>query len=333
VNQVRMGVIGLGFMGSRWTRALAEHPAARLTVVSDLRGDLGRDVAARYGAVFIADPLEAAAHSDLDGVAVCTPEHLHVDPAVAAIKSGKPVMVEKPLAHTTEAAELIRDQALSNGVPVLAGHILRFEPRYYALKRAIEAGEVGAVQAVRSERIGLVSDQRVLGGRTSIALYYGVHEFDLCRWYAGDVERIWAARSSGVVEGHGYPVEDLYSVGLVFASGAHGTSMVGWSLPPATPGYGIASFTVIGEHGVLRVNQGEVGLMKVGKGGMLDEDVYYSPEIYDRQFGAIGIEADHFVRVVRGEAESRCTAVDGTEAVRIALAMERAAITGVVSRP
>jgi predicted dehydrogenase len=331
--EVRLGVIGLGFMGGRWARVLAEHDGVRLAAVSDIREEVARQEAERYGAAAVLDPLEAAARSDLDGIVVCTPEHLHTGPALAAIDAGKAVMVEKPLAHTVADAEQIRDLAAQRGVSVLAGHTLRFDPRYAAVRRAIESGEVGAVQAVRTERIGLVSDQDVLAGRTSIALYYGVHEFDLCRWYAGEVEAIWAARSTGILEQRGYPIEDLYSVGLRFASGAHGTSMVGWCLPSGTPGYGIGGFTVIGEYGLLRVAQGEVGFLKVGKDGLSDDDVYYSPEVDGRLYGAVGIEADHFVRVTRGEVEPCCSAADGASAVRIALAMEEAARGGVVVRP
>jgi predicted dehydrogenase len=322
---VPVAVIGLGFMGSQWARALAEHDGARLAVVSDVREDVGTALAERYGARFVPDPVEAAAQADLAAVAVCTPEHIHVDAALAALAAGHALMVEKPLAHTVTAAEAIRDQAAAGGVPVLAGHILRFEPRYAAIHAAVEAGEIGAVQAVRSERIGLVSDQRVLQGRTSIALYYGVHELDLCRWYAGDVAAIWATSSSGIVEAAGYPVADLYSVGLRFASGAHGTSMLGWSLPEGMPGYGVAGFTVIGESGIAQVSQGDVGVRVASTGGARHPDVCYAPELDGRVFGALAIEADHFVRVASGAAEPRCTAADGVDAVRLALAVERAA--------
>jgi len=328
VRPVPVAVIGLGFMGSRWARALAEHPGAELRVVSDVREDVGRPVADRLGARFCPDPLEAAAEPGLEGVAVCTPEHLHVEPALAAVEAGRAVMVEKPLAHTVEEAGRIRDRALERGVPVLAGHILRFEPRYAAARRAIEAGEIGAVQAVRHERIGLVSDQDVLRGRTSIALYYGVHELDLARWYAGEVERVYAERSEGVLRALGYEVEDLYSACLRFASGAHGTAMIGWSLPKATPGYGIGGVTVIGERGVLRIWQGEVGMLAVADSGLRDLDVYYAPEVHGRLRGALAIEADHFVDCARGVAEPLCTANDGAQAVRLSLAMEESARSG-----
>lgn len=328
MNKPRIAVIGLGFMGARWSRALMENGSIDLAVVSDVREDIGKELADAYDAEFVLDPRVAASRSDVDGVVVCTPEHLHVEAALAAIEAGTPVAIEKPIAHTVSAAEQIRDSAQRAGVPVLAGHILRFEPRYAAIRTAIERGEIGEVQAVRSERIGLVADQQILAGRTSIALYYGVHEFDIARWYAGDVASVWAARSSGVVSAAGFDVEDLYSVGLVFESGAHGTAMIGWSLPFRTPGYGVAGFTVIGEIGMLQVRQGDTGYLKVLADGPADDDVHYSPVVHGAMYGAMVVEVDHFIRVVRGDVDPVCSAADGVEAVRIALAMERAADGG-----
>ena len=325
---VRAAVIGVGAMGSRWARALAEHPSARVSVVSDVREDAGRSVAKDLSARFVADPREAAAHPDVDAVAVCTPEHLHVESALAAIDAGKAVMVEKPLADTVDGSEAIRDRAATCGVPLLAGHILRFEPRYAAARDAIAAGTIGTVQALRHERIGLVTDQDVLRGRTTVALYYGVHEFDLARWYAGEVERIYAERGDGVLRAHGYEIEDLYSAVLRFRSGAHGTAMLGWSLPARTPGYGLGAVTVIGERGVIRVSQGDVGLLVVDQDGQRDVDVYYAPAVHGRLRGALAIEVDHFVDCARGAADPACTATDGVEAVRISLAMEASAAHG-----
>ena len=300
MSKPKIAVIGLGFMGEKWSRLVAESGLADLAVVSDVRRELGEEIASTYGATFVPEPAEAAARGEVDGVVVATPEHLHFEASMAAIESGKAVAIEKPIAHTIEDAERIRDRALDAGVPVLAGHVLRFEPRYAAIRNAIDQDEVGEVQAIRSERIGLVADQQILRGRTTIALYYGVHEFDIARWYAGDVATIAAARSTGVVQEAGYDVEDLYSAVLSFRSGAHGTAMLGWSLPPRTPGYGLASFTVIGERGVLQVSQGTTGFMKILSDGPADVDVHYAPEVHGSTYGALGIEVDHFARVVRG---------------------------------
>lgn len=329
MTMVGISVIGLGFMGSRWARCIAEHPGALLRVVSDVREDIGKEAAATWGCEFIGDSLEAVSDPGIQGVVVCTPEHLHVEPALAAIEAGKAVAIEKPLAHSTEAAQGIVASALERDIPVLVGHILRFEPRYAAIARAVHAGEIGAVQAVRHARIGLVADQRALQGRTSIALYYGVHEFDLARWYAGDITSIYAQRSSGILEKEGFAVEDLYSAVMSLSSGGHGTAMLGWSLPSGTPGWGISDVTVFGEDGVLRVDQSSLGFTKVRGDVLENDDVHYSPIVHERMRGAMWIEVDHFVQCVRGDADPLCSARDGAAAVDVSLAMERSADAGV----
>ena len=331
MTAVDLAVIGAGFMGSRWARCIAEHPGARLRAVSDLREDVGKETADKWGCEYVGDPLEAASDPAVDGVVVCTPEHLHVEPALSAIDAGKPLAVEKPLAHSTAAAEVIDERAQKRGVPVLVGHILRFEPRYAAVARAVHAGEIGVVQAVRHARIGLVADQRILQGRTSIALYYGVHEFDLARWYAGDIASIYAQRSSGILQSQGFDVDDLYSAVMTFRSGGHGTAMLGWSLPTGTPGWGIAGVTVFGEYGVLMVDQGSLGFTKVRGGRLEADDVHYSPIVHDRMRGAMSIEVDHFIQCVRGDADPLCSSADGAAAVDVSLAMEQSADAGVVA--
>jgi predicted dehydrogenase len=312
-----VAVVGAGFMGERWARALHEHPAARVAVIGDVDAARGRALAERVGASHVAGASDAASAAGVDAVVVCTPEHLHVEPATAAIAAGRPVAVEKPLAHTTAAADELVAAADHAGVPVLAAHVLRFEPRYAAVKCAIDAGTIGPVLAVRHERIGIAADRARLADRTTVALYYGVHELDLARWYAGELVRVQGEGGS-----------DLLSGALRFASDAHGTVQVGWCLPDRTPGFGLAGVTVVGEHGVLRVGQGENGLLLVGDSGPVDVDVGWAPEVHGRLGGALARQVDHFVALARDGEQPVCTAADGAAAVRASLALAASAVTG-----
>lgn len=331
---VRIAVVGLGFMGSRWARGLAEHPTAELAVVCDLDEGLAERTAAEFATVWSRELTDWIRTRALDGVVVCTPEHLHEGPALAAIDGGCAVAIEKPIAHDLATAQRLVDAAEQAGVPLLTGHILRFEPRYAAIRKAIDEGRIGQVQAVRSERLGVVADQDVLKGRTSIPLYYGVHEMDLARWYAGEITTVAAVRSSGVLQAAGHDVDDLFSVIVGFASGAHGTSMLGWSLPTsAAASPGLSGFTVIGEHGYLRVDQGATGLVEWGAAGPAAVDTWYTPLVHDRVRGALALEVDHFVDVVRGDTEPLCSALDGLEALRTSLAIERSAVDGQIVAP
>jgi len=117
---------------------------------------------------------------------------------------------------------------------------------------------------------------------------------------------------------------------MTFRSGGHGTAMLGWSLPPGMPGWGISGVSVFGENGVLNVDQGNLGYMKVRGDSLENDDVHYSPIVHERMRGAMSIEVDHFVECVRGDAAPLCTAADGAAAVEISLAMERSAAGGEV---
>lgn len=313
---IAVAVIGAGFMGQLWARALSEHAGAKVAVVGDVDAGRGSALAGQVGARFVQGAAEAASAPGVDAVVVCTPEHLHLEPTAAALAAGRVTCVEKPTAHTAEAADEIVRLVEKAGVPFLAGHVLRMEPRYAAMKAAIDRGQIGKVISVRNERIGLQADRARLADRTTVALYYAVHEFDIARWLAGDIEVV-----------HGEGNSDLLSGAVRFASGASGTIQVGWCLPDNTPGYGTAGVTVVGENGLLKVQQGDNGILIVGSNGLVDTDVAYAPEVNGKLGGMLAREVDHFIDVANGKAEPICTAADGAAAVKAALALDTAART------
>jgi predicted dehydrogenase len=311
---IAVAVIGAGFMGQLWARALSEHAGAKVAVIGDVDAGRGEALASKVGARFVHGAAEAATAPGVDAVVVCTPEHLHLEPTAAALGAGRPTCVEKPIAHTVEVADEIERLVAQADVPFLSGHVLRFEPRYAAMKAAIDRGQIGKVISVRNERIGLQADRERLSARTTVALYYASHEFDIARWLAGDIEVV-----------HGEGSDDLLSGSVRFASGASGTIQVGWCLPNNTPGYGTAGVTVVGENGLLKVTQGDNGIVIVGANGLVDSDVSYAPEVNGKLGGMLAREIDHFVDMAQGKVAPICTAADGAAAVRASLALDRSA--------
>jgi predicted dehydrogenase len=311
---ISIAVIGVGFMGTFWARAIHEHWGARVAVIGDTDLGRGRSLAEMYNARYVADAVEAATAPGVDAVVVCTPEHLHLDATAAALAAKRPVAVEKPIAHTPEVADEMVHLAKAAGVPFFAAHILRFETRYGAMKQAIARGTIGNVLSVRNARVGTAGDRARLSARTTVALYYGVHELDIARWFAGDLVHI-----------HGEGNSDLLCGAFRFASGAHGTVQVGWCLPDRVPGYGMAGVSVIGDRGVMRVTQGDDGIMIGGEDGLIYTDIAYVPEVHGRLGGMLAREVDHFIAVVAGREAPICTAEDGAAAVKAAIALERSA--------
>jgi predicted dehydrogenase len=268
-----------------------------------------------------------AGAADVAGVAVCTPEDRHVEPVLAALAAGKPVLVEKPVAHTLEAARRIEVAAEQAGVPVLVGHLLRFEPRWLAARRRLETGAIGEVVSIATRRVGNVLDQEVLRGRTSIPLYYGVHDLDVMRWFAGtEAVRVYAERRSGALRAAGYDVDDLYCAVLSFANGVLGTTELGWHVPANAVAARTSGVTITGTKGFIRIEQGETGFESWTDDGLERAlDTTFWLEAYDVPGGALGLELRHFVDLVRGRRPPAIALADAIEALRLSLAMEESA--------
>ena len=209
VQRIRVAVIGAGFMGERHARIYAGLPDAELVAVCDVRETAASDLADRTGARAYSDFRQLLRRDDLDAVSVCTPDALHREPCELAARAGRHVLVEKPIATTVADAEAIVEAAARARVTLLVGHCLRFDPRYDQARQAVGRGELGILQTVYTRRANTVAAQDRLGGRCSLPLFLGVHDYDVMRWLTGsEVERGTAESKGGLLRELGFPVED-----------------------------------------------------------------------------------------------------------------------------
>lgn len=125
-GRVELAVLGAGVMGSNHVRVARGLRDAVVRIVSDPDEDRGRALAASAGAEYIRDPARAV--ESADAVIVAAPTSAHESLALAAIGAGRPVLVEKPLAPSPEVAERIVDAARGRQVPLMVGHVERFNP-------------------------------------------------------------------------------------------------------------------------------------------------------------------------------------------------------------
>lgn len=328
--KIKAGVVGLGFMGRRYVEILQKLNGVQVTAICDIRKEIAEDLARATGAQVFSEAEELAASRDVDALFVCTPEDSHVAAALAAIGAGKAVMIEKPVAHSLKAARLIAEAAKTKGSIVMVGHLLRFEPRWAAARQAIAAGEIGEVVSIASRRVGNVLDQRILGGRTTIPLYYGVHDLDIIRWFAdAEAITIYASRRSGVLKQAGYDIHDLYCAILEFDNDILATAELGWHAPAAALAAPTAGLTVVGTQGWLKVEQADTGLQYWSESGRRSIhpviDVTFWPDIHGVPGGALANEITHFLACVRTGSQPIITLEDAIEALRLSLAMEASA--------
>lgn len=193
-HPLRIGLIGIGHHGLRYARHLtADVPGAVLAAVCRRDIEAGRAWARERGVTFHPDAEALARDPNIDAVAIVTPTTAHREGALAAIRAGKPVLIEKPLAESVAAAEEIARAAEAAGVPCMVAHTLRREPMFEALRERLQGAE-GAVRfnyfLLMDSNSEILRAARIDAGFAPRLMELGVHILD---WLA-DLTRMTAAR-------------------------------------------------------------------------------------------------------------------------------------------
>jgi predicted dehydrogenase len=292
IGRLRVGVIGLGFFGSRHARVYEDHPAAELIGVADLDPARLAETVGATGADGFADYRELLALSELQAVSICLPDRLHEDAAVAATQAGKAILLEKPLAHTAEAARRIVAAVERSGVRLMIGHILRFDARYVQVFHAATPQNLGQPIHLRAKRNAIRSVAARLGASSSILFYMGVHDVDAMQWIGrSKITKVYAQKREVLDTGN----EDaLYAV-LNFENGAIGSLDYSWAWPDGLMNGFRSAFEVVGTRSAAALDVSDQGLSFVTDRGMTGGDTHLWPEINGRIAGGLADEIGHFV--------------------------------------
>jgi predicted dehydrogenase len=234
---VKIGLVGLGFMGVTHLGAYAKIPGTEVTAIScrdpkTLEGDFSNSggnlerepqtfdlTAAKKYTVWrelIRDP-------NVEVVDICLPTDLHVTVAVEALSAGKHVLCEKPMAMTTEGCERMAAAAAQYKRTLMVAQVLRFWPEYMALERFVREKEYGAVRAVTLTRrcgvpdwSGWLLDEKRSGGAIVDLL---IHDIDQALLLFGEPEAVAAKKLAGV---------DALTATLLYPGGPEVRLQGGW---------------------------------------------------------------------------------------------------------
>ena len=256
---IKVGLIGCGFMGGMHSACYAAlaNLGVKVTAVADVRREYAENLA--NGAEIYATGMELIEKADVDVVDVCLPTHLHAAHAVAAMKAGKNVFVEKPIAFKDEDMELILKTEAETGAKVQVGQVIRQWTEYVWLKKAVDAGTFGKVQHGMFRRLssrpewaweGWLHQVDKSGG---VAVDMHVHDVDFVRYIMGepDVVKAHAHRDAeGVIQ----QINAVYGYGNNVSIALES----GWDYPadfPFTADFRVKfeKATVIGGGGVVNV--------------------------------------------------------------------------------
>jgi myo-inositol 2-dehydrogenase/D-chiro-inositol 1-dehydrogenase len=180
---VRVGIIGVGVMGSDHARILASQvPGAAIQAIYDADTKRAKAIADETGAAKVfADAVALIQDAGVDAVLVASPDQTHKALTLAAIAAGKPVLCEKPLAPTSaECLEVLSAETKLGKRLVQIGYMRRFDPSYLEMKAGLASGRLGGALMFHCIHRNVAApswfDSRMAVSNSA------VHEFDIARW-------------------------------------------------------------------------------------------------------------------------------------------------------
>jgi predicted dehydrogenase len=222
---VRVGVVGYGYWGPNLVRNFNEAQGSRVTWVADLQADRLAPLAARYPGVRpTTSAADLIAAEDVDAVVIATPVATHCDLAIRALRAGKHVLVEKPLAHTTEACERMIEAAVANRCTLAVDHTFPYTGAVRKIKELVQAGRLGELYHYDSVRVNLGLFQHDV----SVIWDLAVHDLAILDYLFGVFPTAVSATGASHVVGK---LENVAYLTLFYAGGAIAHLHVNWLAP------------------------------------------------------------------------------------------------------
>jgi predicted dehydrogenase len=300
-----VGVVGLGYWGPNLLRGLVEQPGVDVSYICDLDEERLAIAGRRYpGATRTTCYEDLLDDPRLDAVLIATPVFSHFELAASALRAGKHVFVEKPLAPSAaEASELI-ELAEDRDVRLMCGQTFLYSPAVRAIKELIDLNELGEIYFISSSRVNLGLHQRDV----SVIWDLGPHDFSiLLHWLEEMPESITATGRDSIVQG----IHDVAFMTLQFPSGIVANVELSWLAPSK-----LRRTAIVGSNKMVVYEDGAAEPVRVFDRGVVYKDPktfgeyqlsYRSGDILSPRIAAtepLVTELAEFVRLIRAEENS-----------------------------
>jgi inositol 2-dehydrogenase len=327
-RRLQVGLIGLGRLGRVYARDLSSRIAeTRLVAVADTNAAAAKEMAAECDVpAWYETTDQLLTDPNVEAVVVVSPTHTHRDVVLQVAERRVPMFCEKPLALSLPECRDMQSAVERTGTFFQMGFMRRFDPGYAAAKRQVDEGKIGRPVVFKSTSRDPYPPSLEYANPASsggILVDMGIHDFDLARWFMGEVASVSAI--GGVLA---YP--ELATVGdidnaiasLVFADGRLGVIDLTRN---GFYGYDIIT-EVLGTEGTVRIGYiRETPITMMTKNLVAHDTVPYFMERFERAYTR---QLQDFAQNVLDDREPPVTIRDGIEALRVALAAAQAYRSG-----
>ncbi|HZQ44854.1 MAG TPA: Gfo/Idh/MocA family oxidoreductase [Acidobacteriaceae bacterium] len=317
MDEVRIGIIGMGKMARLAMRVFMESHLTRVVAFSARRQEVVDQVSAEFGLPGYVDYRKMLDRDDLDAIVVATPDNWHFEFAQAALESGRHVFCEKPFTTSVKEADILLRLAHQKNCKIQVAFNHRWLSAYYTAHKTVSSGDIGApiTGYARKNDTIIVSTKNIRWvGETTCAWLLSSHDIDLVRWFFGSepVE----ARAYGRKEflpALGVPTYDMIQAQVKFANGAFVTFESGWIYPNTFPTNVDSYIQLVGSAGTVLLDRKRESLEVSTEKSFSYPKNFLSAEVFGRMRGAFPSCLEDFAYAILKDQPPKVTGFDGRQ--------------------
>jgi UDP-N-acetylglucosamine 3-dehydrogenase len=313
MKRLGVAVIGAGFWGRNHARNFKELQETDLLAVCDINAERAKVVAERFNVKAYTNVGKLLTRKDVDAVSICAWSTSLAKEALKALKAGKHVLVEKPMATSTRQAERLLETAEKRGLHLTVGFLMRFIPGIRHIKEAIENRTIGSLVCATAKRVSQWPERI---GDVGVVKDIAIHDIDVMR-YLFDEDPIAVYAKAGSMRHKKF--EDYAQIMLTFEGGKSAFIESNWLTP-----YKTRTLIVTGSKAIMKLDYITQEMM------IEDAKETVQPRYPWRE--PLELELRHFANCVLKKEKPVITGVDGLKALQIAEAALKSSAKGKVMK-
>jgi len=311
MRKLGVAVIGTGFWGRNHARVFKELAETELLAICDIDAERARSVAKQFGVTPYTNTGKMLKNENIEAVSICTWSTSLAREALKALKAGKNVLVEKPMAESVKQAENLLKTAEKEGLHLTVGFLMRFIPGLQHIRNALEDKTLGEPVCASAKRVGQWPERI---GDVGVVKDTAIHDLDVMR-YVFDEDPVAVYAKTGSIAHRKF--EDYAQIMLAFKGGKSAFIESNWLTP-----YKTRVFMVTGSEAIMKLDYITQELT-IENARETVQPRYTVQE-------PLKLELQHFAKCITEKEKPLVTGEDGLEALKLAEAALKSSATGKV---
>lgn len=321
-NVVNVGVVGLGQMGMHHANIYKKLPGVRLYAVCDFNDEHRELGEKKFNCKGYKTYQEMLKDSELDAVSICLPDNMHLEAVEIAVANNKHILLEKPIAKDLEDGKKIYEITKNYNKVFTVGFLLRFDPRFCAIKDAIENDEIGEIVHLYCRRNSPIYGPKRYIGASDLSMHVMIHDIDYINWYMGcePVKVIAKSRSVALKE---YGMNDVIYAIATYENGAIVCMEACWTLPENSPTIIDDICELVGTKGTAYIDSCDKGVRLITPNKVLYPDTRHFCYSQDIPTGDLAEQLLGFISCIVDGKNPKVSAYEAYASLKVVDAIER----------